>query len=274
MRLAARMSLEVNGTEVTARQLEAFLAVQEAGSQSEAARRLGVSVPVLHRYVSAVEAAAGTELLKTTPAGTTLTPAGRELAEYARAMAYRCRDVRGFTVCCSPVTEDLMQSAVSAARISRPSVVVSDDENSISMMLEGRADFALIDDPLYLFDLEGFEMQEIAYMGMVLVDNGPSFIRYRYGAQRVAFMYLDSLDREYSVDAETSSVQELLGSGKSFFVDELVLMRRNIRVKSAVDPKMLRHAVTAIYRKETRNVTRLMRALASKNYRRRLYLKR
>ena len=47
MKLAARMSLEVNGTAVTARQLEAFLAVQEAGSQSEAARRLGVSVPVL-----------------------------------------------------------------------------------------------------------------------------------------------------------------------------------------------------------------------------------
>ncbi len=272
MKIAAKVSLEVNGTAITARQLEAFLAVQECGSQSEAARRLGISVPVLHRYVASAEAAAGTDLLKTTPSGSALTPAGRELAEYARAMSYRCRDVRGFTVCCSPVMEDLMHSAVSSAKLTKASVVVSDDENSISMMLEGRADFALIDDPLYLFDLEGFEMQEIGYMGMVLVDNGPSFIRYKYGAQRVAFMYLDSLEKEYTVDAETSSVQELLSSGKSFFVDESVLTRRNLRLKSAVDPKMLRHAVTAIYRKETRNVSRLMVALVSRNFREMFYL--
>ena len=37
------------------------------------------------------------------------------------------------------------------------------------------------DDPMYLFDAEEFEWMEIGHMGMVMVDNGPSFIRYRYG---------------------------------------------------------------------------------------------
>ena len=101
-------------------------------------------------------------------------------------------------------------------------------------------------------------------MGMVLVDNGPTFMRYRYGAQRVAYMFMESSGREYSVDGETASLQELLGSGKSFFIDEILLTRKNIRYKSAVDPKLLRHAVTAIYRKETRSVSRLLKGIRAK----------
>ena len=132
-------------------------------------------------------------------------------------------------------------------------------------MREDRADLAIIDDPLYLFDAEEFQMEEIGYMGMVFVDNGPSFIRYKYGAQRVAFMFLDSEDREYTIDSETFSLPELLGSNKSFFVDEFLLTRRNLRLKSAIDPKMLRHAITAIYREESRNVSRIVRALISRN---------
>ena len=152
---------------------------------------------------------------------------------------------------------------MSSANIPRSRVVISDDENSIMMMRERRADFAVIDDPLYLFDADDFEMQEIAYMGMVFVDNGPSFMKYAYGAQRVAYMFLDSTGRRYTVDSVTQSLQELVNSGKSFFVDEAALARKNIRYKSAIDPKMLRHAVTAIYKKETRNISRLMKALAS-----------
>ena len=264
MEISAQVSLEVNGAIVTARQIEALLAVQEAGSQASAARRLGISPPVLNKYISAVSEAAGADVLKTTPSGSVLTPEGAEIASVARAMALRCVSDRVFTVCCSPVMEDLVLSAVSDTGSSKSRVVVSDDEHSIMMMKENRADFAIIDDPLYLFDADEFEMQEIAYMGMVLVDRGPSFIRYRYGAQRVAYMYLDSSGKEYTVDRETSSLQDLIGSGKSFFIDETMLMRKNLRFKSAVDPKSLRHAVTAIYRKETRSISRLLRYLKSR----------
>ena len=264
MDISAEISLEVNGTLVTARQLEALLAVQDTGSQSAAAKRLGISAPVLNKYISAISAAAGADVLKTTPAGSSLTLEGEEIASAARFMSLRCETNRQFTICCSPVTEDLVLSAMSSFKTPVSRVVISDDENSIRMMKENRADFAIIDDPLYLFDAEEFEMQEISYMGMVLVDNGPTFMRYRYGAQRVAYMFMESSGREYSVDGETASLQELLGSGKSFFIDEILLTRKNIRYKSAVDPKLLRHAVTAIYRKETRSVSRLLKAIRAK----------
>ncbi len=265
MDISVQNSQVINGKTVTTRQLEALLAVQDAGSQTAAAKRLGISVPVLHKYIHSMEEAVGAPVVTTSPSGSILTEEGERVASLARSMGHRCETDRGFTVCCSPVTEDLTMSVISSLKIAGASVVVSDDEYNIRMMREDRADLAIIDDPLYLFDAEEFQMEEIGYMGMVMVDNGPSFIRYKYGAQRVAFMYLDSEDREYTIDSETFSLPELLGSKKSFFIDEFLLTRRNLRLKSAVDPRMLRHAITAIYRKESRNVSRMIKALSSRN---------
>lgn len=265
MQIRAESSLLVNGRSVTTRQAEALLAVQDAGSQTAAARMLGISVPVVHKYIAGIEEAVGSPVLSTTPAGSVLTAEGREVADAARSMRYRCDRARQFTVCCSPVTEDLLLSVMSSLKMSDANVVVSCDEYSIQMLREDRADLAIIDDPLYLFDAEEFEMDEIGYMGMVMVDNGPSFIRYKYGAQRVAFMFLDSDRREYTVDSETYSLSELLGSNKSFFVDEYLLTRRNLRLKSAVDPRMLRHAITALYRSDTRPVSRVIGALKTRH---------
>ena len=265
MDITVRNSQTINGKTITTRQLEALLAVQDTGSQTAAARRLGISVPVLHKYMRVIEEAVGEPVLKTTPGGSTLTEQGERIASLARSMDHRCETERGFTVCCSPVTEDLTMSVISSLKIPGANIVVSDDQYNIRMMREDRADLAIIDDPLYLFDAEEFQMEEIGYMGMVLVDTGPSFIRYKYGAQRVAFMYLDSEDRQYTIDSETFSLPELLGSNKSFFIDEFMLTRRNLRLKSAVDPKMLRHAITAIYREETRIVSRVIKALMARN---------
>lgn len=265
MDIQVQNSLVINGTTVTVRQLEALAAVRSEGSQTAAARRLGISVPVLHKYIAAIEAAAGTHVLTTTPAGSRLTPEGEVIADTVESMTHRTTLDRGFTVCCSPVTEDLVMSVISSLKILGAHIVVSDDEYSIRMMREDRADMAVIDDPLYLFDADEFQMDEIGYMGMVLVDNGPEFIRYRYGAQRVAFMFLDSEDRNYSIVSETFSLSELLGSGKSFFIDEQMLIRKNIRLKSAVDPNILKHAVTAIFRREDRNVMKVMKALKQRN---------
>ena len=265
MDISVQSSQVINGKTVTVRQIEALMAVADTGSQNAAARRLGISVPVLHKYVSQIEDAAGEPVVKTTPSGSVLTSAGRKIVDLARSMEYRCNTDRDFTVCCSPVTEDIMMSVVSAMKIPNIHMIVSDDEYNIRMMRENRADLAIIDDPLYLFDAEEFMMDEIGYMGMVYVDNGPSFIRYKYGAQRVAFMYLDSVQKSYTVDAETFSISELIASNKSFFVDEFMLTRRNLRLKSAVDPKSIRHAITAIYRTEDPRILRIIKAVKARN---------
>ena len=263
--ISVQSSQIINGKSVSYRQLEALLAVQETYSQTAAARRLGISVPVLHKYISLIEEAAGEPVLLTTPAGSVLTSVGKEIADIALSMEYRCNQERGFTICCSPVTEDIMMSVVSSQKIPDVHMIVSDDQYNIRMMRENRADLAIIDDPLFLFDADEYLMDEIGYMGMVYVDNGPSFIRYKYGAQRVAFMFLDSLSKKYVIDSETFSLPELLGSNKSFFIDEFMLTRRNLRLKSAVDPKLLRHAVTAIYKDEDPRVMKIVKAVKARN---------
>ena len=264
MDITIQNSQVINGKTISARQIESLIAVSQTGSQTSAAKKLGISVPVLHRYISNIEEAVGGPVLKTTPAGSVLTPLGKEIVDLAEYTDNRCIMDRGFTVCCSPVTEDIMMSVISALKIPDAHIIVSDDQYNIRMMRENRADLAIIDDPLYLFDAEEYMMEEIGYLGMVYVDNGPSFIRYKYGAQRVAFMYLDSIKQKYTIDSETFSLPELLGSSKSFFIDEFMLTRRNIRLKSAVDPKMLRHAITAIYREEDPRILKIIKAVKAR----------
>ena len=254
----------INGKTVTNRQLEILSAVGEHGSMTSAASALGISVPVVHKYVSYIGEAAGIPVAISTPLGTSLTDAGREIVERHIATELRCRDDRKFTICCSPVTEDLMMSVLSALKLTDTDLIISDDESNLRMMKEGIADYTLLDDPMYLFDAEEFEWAEVGYMGMVMVDNGPSFIKYKYGAQRVAYMYLDSEDRDYKIDSVTYSLPELLGSNKSFFIDEFLLIRKGLRLKSAVDPKMLRHTINSIYRRETRTASRLNKALIAR----------
>jgi molybdate transport repressor ModE-like protein len=262
--IRARTYLVVNGKTVTTRQLEVLEKVRAGGSMTAAAEDLGISAPAVHKYMCQIEEAAGVPIYVSAPSGTRLTAAGREIADTFAAMELRSRTERKFTICCSPVTEDLMMSVMSALRMTDSELIISDDENNLRMMKEHMADYAVLDDPMYLFEAEEFEWMEIGYMGMVLVDNGSSFIRYRYGAQRVAYMYLDSIDREYTVDSVTYSLPELLGSNKSFFIDEFLLQRKGLRLKSAVDPKMLRHTINAIYRKETEQISKLNRALISR----------
>ncbi|NLF33553.1 MAG: LysR family transcriptional regulator [Thermoplasmatales archaeon] len=264
MNVKVRTSQVVNGNPITSRQIEVLRAVRSEGSKNAAAKKLGISVPVVHRYISSMERSAGVKLIRSTPSGTELTPEGLLIVEIDAQMELRCIVDRRFTVSCSPVTEDLMMSVLSALKLDAD-LVISDDAHNLRAMKQGTSDIAILDDPMYLFDAEEFEWTEIGTMGMVHVDNGPSYIRYRYGAQRIAYMYLDSCGADYSVDMETFSLSELLGSSKSFFIDEFLLMRKGIRMKSAVDPKILKHTITAIYRRETKEVSKLLKALLAKH---------
>ncbi len=266
MNIEVRTSQIVDGHPITTRQIEVLRTVASEGSKNAAARKLGISPPVVHKYIASMEEAIGLPLISSTPSGTVLTAEGSQIVRVADQSDLRCDFSRKFTVACTPVTEDLMMSTLSSLRMD-VDLVISDDAVNLRMMKEGLADMAVIDDPMYLFDAEEFEWSEIGNMGMVHVDNGSSYIRYRFGAQRIAYMYLDSLDREYSIDAETFSLSELISSNRSFFVDEFLLSKKGIRMKSAVDPGMLKHVITAIYPSETREITKIVRHLLSRQIR-------
>jgi len=134
VKVEARTEIVINGEPVTHRQLEALDAVARTGSMSAAAKEMGVSVPVVHRYISNIESAAGEPVTQSTPSGTTLTPEGAAIRRRFIECEARCRDDRGYTVCCSPVTSDLVTSVFSALKLTDMQLVVSDDEHNVRMM--------------------------------------------------------------------------------------------------------------------------------------------
>jgi len=262
MDIAPRLSLTVNGKNVTARQIEILAAVQEEGSKTAAAKKLGISVPVVHRYIAGMEESTGEKMISSTPGGSVLTKSGIELTETSRMMNLRFKDERKTTVSCTPVTEELMMSLMSSLH-SGADLIVSDDTVNIRMLRNGMTDMIILDDPVHLFDLGGFQWTDAGEMDMVHVDRGRSYVTYRYGAQRIAYMHLDAKGTEYTVDGEMMSLRDLMNSGRSFFVDEILLVREGIRIRSATEPSVLRHMISAVYRDGSNDeIRRILNGLA------------
>ena len=245
------------GKRITDRQLEVLAAVHEKGSINAAARALGISAAVAYRHIRETEKASGAGMIDATPRGSKLTEDGKRLLDSMASAGSKLSEERRFTVACSPVTEELLMSAISSAGIDAD-LVISDDEVNMRALRKEETDIVILDDPVHVFDDDSLQWQEIAQTDMVHVDKGTSYIRYRYGAQRIAYMHLDSLGEQYSVDSETLSLADLLDSGKSFFIDEVLLMRKGIRVRSSTDPSMLRHSVLAVYRERSESADRLI----------------
>ena len=90
MEIEVRTYMVVNGNNISYRQLEVLAAINKHGSKTAAAKELGISPPVVHRYMEAMEEAAGTHLMLSTPNGTELTAMGLSLLEVANMMEERC----------------------------------------------------------------------------------------------------------------------------------------------------------------------------------------
>ncbi len=265
MEIEVKTYMVVNGRNISSRQLEVLAAVNRLGSKTAAARELGISPPVVHRYMVQMEEVAGTRLMASTPNGTELTETGLRLLEVAGMMDERCADDREFTISCSPVTEELVMQAVSSSKI-KASIIVSDDYTNVRSLKQGMSDIIILDDPQLLNEVDDYEWLDVGYMDMIHVDNGPSYMRYRYGAQRIAYAQLDLMGVEYKVDSETYLLSELINSNKSFFIDEYLLQKKGLKIKSATDKHLLRHSITAVYRREVKEITRILRYLQSKQF--------
>ncbi|MDR0335202.1 MAG: LysR family transcriptional regulator, partial [Methanomassiliicoccaceae archaeon] len=179
------------GRTITKRQLEVLNAVHEAGSINAAARMLNISAPVAYRHIKEIEATAGEPLLTTSPRGSVLTDGGNRILRAMRSAETRLTGERRFTVACSPVTEELLMSVLSSMGADAD-LLISDDGVNMTLLRKDGADVVILDDPVHVFDDDTLQWQEIGQMGMVHVDKGTSYIRYRYGAQRIAFRHLDS----------------------------------------------------------------------------------
>src|SRR4051812_15545533 len=63
--------------------LQVFLAVAHTGSLNAAAREVGVSQQAVSARIASIEKQTGVQLVSRTPQGSTLTPAGVSVAEWA-----------------------------------------------------------------------------------------------------------------------------------------------------------------------------------------------
>ena len=264
MDIETQISLRVNGQTITARQIEALAAINSEGSKTAAARKLGISVPVIHRYIAAVEEAVGMKLIESTPGGSIVTADGKEILAEAEMMGLRCGIRERLSISCTPVTEELMMSVISSLRMDID-LKVSDDRTNIRDLKGGMTDMIMLDDPVHLFDLEGYQWVEAGSMDMIHVDRGYSYLEYRYGAQRIAYMHLDAIGKDYSIDGSTYSLKELMDSGKSFFVDEILLVREGIKIRSATEPRLLRHTINAVFRKDADGISAVIGELSSRS---------
>ncbi|MDR0791472.1 MAG: LysR family transcriptional regulator [Methanomassiliicoccaceae archaeon] len=263
MEVRIKAAAVYGGKRITEKQLLVLHSVHETGSINAAARILGISPPVAYRHIKETEATVGESMLTASPRGSRLTEHAIALLRSLDTAEARLSDKKRFTVACSPVTEELLMSVLSSVD-TNADLLISDDDVNLRMLRGGETDVVILDDPVHVFDDDTLQWQEIGQMDMVHVDRGESYIRYRYGAQRIAFRHLDSLGRKYTIDSETLSLNDLFDSGKSFFIDEVLLLRKGKRVHSSTDPALLRHSILAVFREPSGTIEKLVTELTKR----------
>jgi len=258
-----RASLDVGGYRPTARQLEVLRAVHESGGVNSAARALGASPASVTMALKRLSASAGFPVVASGPKGSALTGGGLAILNELEAIRRSEGSARATVIAGTVITEDLLTAALSQ---SDPDalceLVIADDDRNARCLLSGEIDMALLDDPLIAYELDGFESSEITMDRLVHVDRGPRYARFKYGAQRVGFRHLEAMGADVAVERVFRSLNSLMGSGLSFFVNESLLMRRNIQLRSATDPSLLSHSIVAVWKEGNGDVGRALQALA------------
>lgn len=252
VKLEPSVSLRVNGVELTPHQMEVVRAIYETGSQKAAAERMGISTPVLHRYLHQIEAKCGQKLADSRPTGTVLNAYGEALAKEYLALQRRMTRGQAIVVGCTPVTEELLLSTLSA--LNDPSayqLVISDDERNMQEFQARLMDVVVLDDPLYAYDTDGALWEEVAEDRLIHVERSSAYGRYRYGAQRIGFRYLETKGEKYRIERLEYSLTSLYRSNMSFFVNESMAMKKGMALRSSTDPDLLKHKILAMYWDET-----------------------
>jgi DNA-binding transcriptional LysR family regulator len=262
MRLEAVPSLTVNGAELTRRQLEALCALSEEGSQKAAAHRLGISTPVLHRYIHEAQRRAQVALLDSTPTGTRLTAEGDEIVTEYLSLRMRMGTSRLPVAGGTLVSEELLLRALSESEGAEGyEVIISTDERNLRDLRAGLMDIVVLDDPVHAMDLVGMEWDQVAEDRLLHVDRGERYGSFRFGAQRIGFRHLQTIGKQVEVARSYLSLQSLDASGLSYFVNESLAARKGLRIKSATDPDLLRHQIVAVRRPGNESLELLARKL-------------
>ncbi len=264
MAIEPQLDLLIGSVRITKHQLDILLKIQETRSQTQAAHQLGISVPVLHRYIKNLEKKLGYSLLITTPNGSRLTAEGKKIVREYRRYQKILEQPQFPIVGCTLVTQELVLKAVSELERHGYNfdVIISDDIQNRKLATLGHLDLVLFDDPqnVYEFEDKG-EHFDIFEDTLVHIQRGSQYLKFRYGAQRIGFKYLDLKGIDYEIISRVSDIKELIGSKYSFFINKSLAKHENYRLDTTGDIKKFQHMIMALKLREEEGITKLVKTL-------------
>ncbi len=271
MQFDPELWLRIRDKKITPHQIEILSELDRTHSQTQAASNLGISVPVLHRHLQSLINKLSTTLVVTTPNGTWLTKEGRAVLKIYKRYQEMLRPEDRIILCCTPITNDLLVEAITDFETQGKRFVISvnDDSHNIKALYLGRADLVLFDDPNYAIEFEGAKEDRILTVDifqdtLVHIDNGTKYIRFKFGAQRLGFRYLEAEQKDYEIIYDVSNYKHLLTSNKSFFINQSILTRNKISLSSASSLKMFVHPIIGVSINPTEDIFKLVKALREK----------
>ena len=261
MEIYPQISVLIEKKRITTRQLEVLAEISKTRSQTQASKKLGISTPVLHKYIKRAEKELGFPLIFTTPTSTRLTPEAIEIVKTYKRFIRATTPHRNLAVACTPITQDLLLESLSdlekADRIF--DVYIGDDRTNLKLIDSGKVDLVFFDDPLYVYEHEGdFNYQEIAFDTLYHIFKGNSYFKFRYGAQRIGFSHLKSKNIEYRLEGNLSGLESLLNCGMSFFINQSTVIRKRLELTSKTQVSTFNHAIIAMILVENERLCELL----------------
>lgn len=245
--------LRIKNKKITPHQIRILSELALTHSQTQAAANLSISVPVLHRHLRSLINKLGIELVVTTPNGTWLTKDGQLVLKIYNRYNEMLMHGEHITVYCTPITQELLTETITDFEIAgkKYHISVNDDGQNLKALYLGRADLVIFDDPNYAIEFEGFKEDKILAIDifqdtLAHQKKGSNYIKYKFGAQRLGYRYLDANQIRYKILYEVSNLKHLLNSGKSFFINQSLLIRNGMSLNNDYDLKIFTHPIMAV----------------------------
>jgi molybdate transport repressor ModE-like protein len=270
MEILPELRLKIHDVQITLRQIQVLFTIANTNSQNQAAKALGIAVPVLHRHVRELEQKLGVELVHSTPRGTALTEYGKEILETYKTYENKLKSYQKPVVACSPLFTHLVQKAVSDLERAgyEIDILIGNDELNNFCLDTGLAGLVVFDDPIYIYrERKRGEKQEIAEIvkdTLYHAFRGEKYLKFRYGAQRIGYANLDLQDADYEVVGETSDWQKLIESPHSFFLNRSLIKREELDMESQTKPDLLMHSIFAVRVSDGEEYLALLQRLSQK----------
>ena len=256
MRLKARpcITFSFADGQVTEREIGALITVAKEGSQKDAAKALGISLPVLHRRLARAEKKVGEPLVVTDNRGTRLTETGHDLINAYDEFTRRTRPATNPVVACTPITRPRVHQALSRIERDRRrvAVMVSDDETNVRLFIAGLIDLMILDDPVFAYEtFRDHSVKVVGHDSLLWMDRGEDFALFRYGPQRIGFEYLEDKGLPYKVVRFVSESDSLLDSRLSFFINESLSLRKGITRRSISTKVITEYSILAVVHEDS-----------------------